>query len=355
MVVDVERRAPVLANGTGGLSGPAIRPLAVHLTHQVARAVRVPIVGMGGIACGRDALEFLIAGASAGAGGDHHLRVARRAPAGPRGDRGVVPLARDRGRARAHRIPAPLAGERLVSPHERVVIALDVPGEREALDWAARLRGRVGFFKVGLQLFTAAGPALVSRIAKEFGPVFLDLKLHDIPNTVAGAVRATSRLGVSMMTVHASGGSRCSARRPRPRATPARDGRPARAPAGGDGPHQPGAGRSRLGGRLPQSPGAGPDARRDRVDRGMRRLRRVTARDRRAASGLRPDRAPRDPRHPSRGPGPSGATTAARRSGPHGDAREALEAGADLLVVGRPVLGAADPEAALDALVASLG
>jgi dihydroorotate dehydrogenase (NAD+) catalytic subunit len=65
MVVDVERRAPVLANGTGGLSGPAIRPLAVHLTHQVARAVRVPIVGMGGIACGRDALEFLIAGASA--------------------------------------------------------------------------------------------------------------------------------------------------------------------------------------------------------------------------------------------------------------------------------------------------
>jgi len=65
MVVDIERRAPVLANGTGGLSGPAIRPLAVHLTHQVARAVRVPIVGMGGIACGRDALEFLIAGASA--------------------------------------------------------------------------------------------------------------------------------------------------------------------------------------------------------------------------------------------------------------------------------------------------
>jgi len=65
MVVDVERRAPVLANGTGGLSGPAIRPLAVHLTHQVARAVRVPVVGMGGIACGRDALEFLIAGASA--------------------------------------------------------------------------------------------------------------------------------------------------------------------------------------------------------------------------------------------------------------------------------------------------
>ena len=65
MVVDVDRRRPVLANGSGGLSGPAIRPLAVWLTHQVARAVKVPVTGMGGIACGRDALEFLIAGASA--------------------------------------------------------------------------------------------------------------------------------------------------------------------------------------------------------------------------------------------------------------------------------------------------
>jgi len=65
MVVDVETRRPVLGNGTGGLSGPAIRPLAVYLVSQVARAVSVPIVGIGGITCGRDALEFLIAGAAA--------------------------------------------------------------------------------------------------------------------------------------------------------------------------------------------------------------------------------------------------------------------------------------------------
>ena len=65
MVVDVERRRPVLANATGGLSGPAIRPLAVWLVHQVSRAVKVPVTGIGGIACGRDALEFIIAGASA--------------------------------------------------------------------------------------------------------------------------------------------------------------------------------------------------------------------------------------------------------------------------------------------------
>lgn len=65
MAVDVERRRPVLANVSGGLSGPAIRPLAVWMTWQVRRAVAIPIVGMGGIMNARDALEFLIAGATA--------------------------------------------------------------------------------------------------------------------------------------------------------------------------------------------------------------------------------------------------------------------------------------------------
>jgi dihydroorotate dehydrogenase (NAD+) catalytic subunit len=65
MVVDVERRRPVLANGSGGLSGPAIRPLAVWMTWQVRRAVKIPIVGMGGIMTARDALEFILAGATA--------------------------------------------------------------------------------------------------------------------------------------------------------------------------------------------------------------------------------------------------------------------------------------------------
>ena len=65
MAVDVEKRRPVLANVSGGLSGPAIRPLAVWMTWQVRRAVAIPIVGMGGIMNARDALEFLIAGATA--------------------------------------------------------------------------------------------------------------------------------------------------------------------------------------------------------------------------------------------------------------------------------------------------
>jgi len=65
MAIDVERRRPVLANVSGGLSGPAIRPLAVFLTWQVARSVKIPVVGMGGIMTARDALEFLVAGATA--------------------------------------------------------------------------------------------------------------------------------------------------------------------------------------------------------------------------------------------------------------------------------------------------
>jgi len=65
MVVDVETRRPVLSNGMGGLSGPAIRPIAVRMVYECAQQVRIPVIGMGGIASARDALEFLIAGASA--------------------------------------------------------------------------------------------------------------------------------------------------------------------------------------------------------------------------------------------------------------------------------------------------
>jgi dihydroorotate dehydrogenase (NAD+) catalytic subunit len=65
MAVDIERRRPKIANVTGGLSGPAIRPIAVRMTWQVANAVKIPVVGIGGIMTGEDALEFLIAGASA--------------------------------------------------------------------------------------------------------------------------------------------------------------------------------------------------------------------------------------------------------------------------------------------------
>ncbi|MDN5332464.1 MAG: orotidine-5-phosphate decarboxylase [Tepidanaerobacteraceae bacterium] len=89
---------------------------------------------------------------------------------------------------------------------KRVIIALDTPDEKRALELVRLLKNRVGIFKVGLELFTGAGPSIVRRINEEGCRVFLDLKFHDIPNTVYGAVKQAARLGAFMLDVHASGG-----------------------------------------------------------------------------------------------------------------------------------------------------
>lgn len=95
--------------------------------------------------------------------------------------------------------------------NRRVIIALDVKNKEEALTLVSRLR-EASIFKIGLELFTAEGPALFKKLRVLRKSVFLDLKLHDIPNTVAGAVRSAVRLGVEMMTIHASGGGEMMAR-----------------------------------------------------------------------------------------------------------------------------------------------
>src|ERR671938_579507 len=89
---------------------------------------------------------------------------------------------------------------------DKLIIALDVDNIAQARELVSRLRGHVGMFKVGMQLFTAAGPQFVRELVAAGARVFLDLKYHDIPNTVAGACREAVRLGVALFNVHAAGG-----------------------------------------------------------------------------------------------------------------------------------------------------
>jgi orotidine-5'-phosphate decarboxylase len=96
----------------------------------------------------------------------------------------------------------------MIPPRERLIVALDVSSARDALKIVASLVDSVQTYKVGMQLYTAEGPQMVRDLVGSGRKVFLDLKYHDIPNTVAAAVREAAKLGVSMLTVHASGGTK---------------------------------------------------------------------------------------------------------------------------------------------------
>jgi orotidine-5'-phosphate decarboxylase len=221
---------------------------------------------------------------------------------------------------------------------QRLAFALDVADSREARAWTERLRGRVGVLKVGLELFVSAGPDVIA-IARDAGArVFLDLKLHDIPETVARAVTSARRHGVDLLTVHASGGPVMLARA---------------AAAAGDG----GAltllavtALTSMNESQTRAIGidAGPSAWAERLaavamDAGIRglvcsaheavNLRKHFPKALLVTPGIRPS------------------------GGDHGDqarvasAADAIRAGSDLLVVGRPIRDAADPIGAAESIV----
>src|SRR5215472_3089019 len=96
----------------------------------------------------------------------------------------------------------------MISPRERLIVALDVASAAEARRIVTSLGDSIQFYKVGMQLYTAEGPGVVRDLVMSGKKIFLDLKYHDIPNTVGAAAREAAQLGVSMLTLHASGGTK---------------------------------------------------------------------------------------------------------------------------------------------------
>ncbi len=93
-----------------------------------------------------------------------------------------------------------------IDPKDRLAVALDFPNTTQALDFVNNLDNTCRWFKVGMELYYAAGNSIVQQLRDRGFNVFLDLKLHDIPNTVAGAIRSATQAGASLLTVHAAGG-----------------------------------------------------------------------------------------------------------------------------------------------------
>ena len=253
---------------------------------------------------------------------------------------------------------------------DQLLIALDVEGAAKALALADSLRGIAGGFKIGSRLFTSEGPSIVRALVDKGDRVFLDLKFHDIPNTVAQAVAAATSLGVWMLNVHASGGTKMMQVA----------GDAARESAARAGTTPPlviavtvltsmtgetlaeigcASGRAGDGIRGPGSGVRGPGSVIDRVVR-LAQLAEAAGLDGVVASPLETatirEHCGRDfaivtPGIRGGGAGTTGQDDQARTM----SAGEAIAAGASYIVVGRPIIAATDPRAAAQAVVEEAG
>lgn len=225
----------------------------------------------------------------------------------------------------------------------RIIPAIDTGDPARAQSLAAALAGRCGLLKVGLELFCAAGPPAVASVARH-APVFLDVKLHDIPNTVAGALRSLLPLGPAMVTLHAGGG-------------------PAMVAAARDAAERAGAARPLLLAvtvltSMDDAALAATGVADTAAVQVLRLARMALAA---GADGLVCSPHEAALLRAEFGPGPALVVPGVRPAGSAaGDqARtatpaEAVAAGADWIVVGRPINAAPDPAAALDAIAADL-
>jgi orotidine-5'-phosphate decarboxylase len=231
---------------------------------------------------------------------------------------------------------------------DQLLIALDVDDGAAALKLADALRGAVGGFKVGSQLFTREGPAIVRALAERGDRVFLDLKFHDIPNTVAAAVRAARRIGAWMLTVHTCGGADML----RAASAAARD---EAAKSAAPSPHIVGVTvlTSMRADALDQI-GIGRDL--DAQVDALAALAQESGLDGVVASPLETERirARCGADFLIVTPGIRPAGTARNDQARTAGAAEAIRAGASYLVVGRPVIAARDPRAAAAAIAAEL-